>query len=85
MLNVSRMPTIRPGSHRLLRVKLDLLTSRTTKETNLVEFLCISYDFFIKLSIFVLDGCCERLGSDVNNYYTSMTYPTMKSMHTLSK
>ena len=35
MLNVSRMPTIRPGSHELMRVEPDLETLATSKKTNL--------------------------------------------------
>ena len=34
MLNVSIMPTIRPGSHGLMRVEPDLGTLATSKPTN---------------------------------------------------
>ena len=39
MLNMSRMPTIIPGSHGLMRIELDFGTLSTSKPTNLGELV----------------------------------------------
>ena len=39
MLNVSRMPMIRPGSQGLMRIKPDLRTLTIAKPTNLGDYM----------------------------------------------